>query len=108
MKKMLAAVLASVTLGVASLAPTAPAHADSAGAAVAAGIGGFALGAMTGGAMPAPRRPSITAPLPLPMSKLPIAGASADRCSTKMAKWSATALAVFASKIPDPLNLGLA
>jgi hypothetical protein len=51
MKKMLAAVLASVTLGVTSLGPTASARADDAGAAVAAGIGGFALGAMTGGAM---------------------------------------------------------
>jgi len=57
MKKMLAVVLASLTLGVASFAPTAPAQADSAGAAVAAGIGGFALGAMTGGAMARPAPP---------------------------------------------------
>jgi hypothetical protein len=57
MKKMLAAVLASVTLGVASLGPTASARADDAGAAVAAGIGGFALGAMTGGAMARPAPP---------------------------------------------------
>ena len=57
MKKMLATVLASVTLGVASLAPTAPAYADSTGAAVAAGISGFALGAMTGGALAQPAPP---------------------------------------------------
>jgi hypothetical protein len=64
MKKILAAALVSVTLGVASIAPTAPAHADSSGAAVAAGIGGFALGAMTGGAMarPAPPPPVYYAP----------------------------------------------
>jgi hypothetical protein len=57
MKKMLAAVLASVTLGAASLGATAPARADDAGAAVAAGIGGFALGAMTGGALARPAPP---------------------------------------------------
>ena len=63
MKKMLAAVLASVTLGVASLGPTASARASSAGAAVAAEIGGFALGAMTGGAMARPPpRPVSAAP----------------------------------------------
>jgi hypothetical protein len=66
MKKMLAAVLTSVTLGVSSLTPTAPAHADSAGAAVAAGFGGLALGAIAGSALARPAPPVYySAPAPV-------------------------------------------
>ena len=57
MKNILAAALAVVALGVASVTPAAPARANSAGAAVAAGIGGLAVGAMLGGAMARPAPP---------------------------------------------------
>ena len=57
MKNILSAALAAVTLGAASLAPMAPARANSAGAAVAAGIGGLAIGAIVGGALAQPAPP---------------------------------------------------
>ncbi len=47
-------IIAALMIGGAVLATTAPASADSAGAAVAAGIGGFALGALAGSAAAAP------------------------------------------------------
>ncbi|WP_330084055.1 hypothetical protein [Methylocystis iwaonis] len=67
MRKTTAAILAVSAIGALTLA-TAPARADSAGAAVAAGIGGFALGAIAGGALaqPAPPPPVYYAPPPPP------------------------------------------
>ncbi|MBL1257611.1 hypothetical protein [Methylocystis sp. Sn-Cys] len=67
MRKTTAAILAVSAIGALTLA-AAPARADSAGAAVAAGIGGFALGAMAGGALaqPAPPPPVYYAPPPPP------------------------------------------
>ncbi len=67
MKKMLAAVLTSVTLGGTCLAPIAPARADSAGAAIAAGLGGLAVGALAGGAMAAPPPPAAYYYRPAPV-----------------------------------------
>ena len=67
MRQTLAKSLAVALAGAALLAlvPTAPARADSAGPAVAAGLGGFALGAMLGAtARPAP--PVYYAPPPPP------------------------------------------
>ncbi len=60
MRKTLAAFLAASAI-VAAIVPTAPAQADSAGPAIAAGIGGFALGAIAGGALarPAPPPPPV-------------------------------------------------
>lgn len=57
MRRTIATLSAALALGAAALAPVAPARADSAGPAIAAGIGGFALGAITGGALanPGPR-----------------------------------------------------
>jgi hypothetical protein len=55
MKKTYATAIAALAIGASALLPVTPASADSAGAAVAAGIGGFALGAIAGGAArPAP------------------------------------------------------
>jgi hypothetical protein len=66
MKNILAATLAVVALGVAFLTPTAPARANSAGAVVAAGIGGLALGAIAGGALASPAPPAYyAAPAPV-------------------------------------------
>lgn len=59
---MLAGVLA---IGALTLAPTAPAQADSAGPAIAAGIGGFALGAITGGALAQSAPPVVYAAPPV-------------------------------------------
>jgi hypothetical protein len=60
MKHLLAKTLAAaVVAGGLTLAPIAPARADSAGAAVAAGIGGFALGALAGGALAQPGPPPV-------------------------------------------------
>ncbi|PPD43373.1 MAG: hypothetical protein CTY15_10095 [Methylocystis sp.] len=53
------AILAAVATGALVLASIAPARADSAGAAVAAGIGGFALGAIAGGALAQPAPPPV-------------------------------------------------
>ena len=55
MKKTLSTLFAALSIGAMTAVPTAPACADSAGAAVAAGIGGLALGTIIGGAVrPAP------------------------------------------------------
>ncbi|QGM97870.1 hypothetical protein [Methylocystis parvus] len=63
MRNTLAAILAASAIGVATL----PAHADSAGPAIAAGIGGFALGAIAGGALAQPAPPPVYyAPPPPP------------------------------------------
>jgi hypothetical protein len=66
MNKTFAKAIVALTIGGAALLPSAPASADSAGAAVAAGIGGFALGALAGGAAarPAPYyAPAYAAPV---------------------------------------------
>lgn len=67
MRKTTAAIFAVSAIGALTLAAV-PARADSAGAAVAAGIGGFALGAIAGGALaqPAPPPPVYYAPPPPP------------------------------------------
>lgn len=52
------ALSAALVVAALSLAPTAPARAD-AGPAIAAGIGGFALGAIAGGALAQPRPPVV-------------------------------------------------
>lgn len=63
MKNILTAALAVFALGVASL--TAPARADSTGAAVAAGVGGLAVGAIVGSALARPAPPVyVEAPPP--------------------------------------------
>lgn len=66
MQKYVVAAAAALGLGLASLGATSPAQADP-GAAVAAGIGGFALGAIAGGALarPAPPPPYYVAPAPV-------------------------------------------
>jgi hypothetical protein len=56
MRKTLAASLAVLALGAVTFG-AAPAQADSAGPAIAAGIGGFALGAIAGGALAQPAPP---------------------------------------------------
>lgn len=61
MKKTLAALPAALAIGTLALAPSTPARADSAGPAIAAGIGGFALGAIAGGALAQPRPPVVYA-----------------------------------------------
>jgi len=60
MRKTLATFLAASVIG-AAIFSAAPARADSAGPAIAAGIGGFALGAIAGGALarPAPPPPPV-------------------------------------------------
>jgi hypothetical protein len=60
MRKTLATMLAVAAVG-AAIFSAAPARADSAGPAIAAGIGGFALGAIAGGALaqPAPPPPPV-------------------------------------------------
>lgn len=68
MNKTLAGILAASAIGALTLS-VAPARADSAGPAIAAGIGGFALGAIAGGALaqqPAPPPPVYYAPPPPP------------------------------------------
>ncbi len=59
MRKTLAALSAVVAIGVLALTPSSPARADSAGPAIAAGIGGFALGAIAGGALAQSRPPVV-------------------------------------------------
>ncbi|MGD9542635.1 MAG: hypothetical protein AB7F41_02685 [Methylocystis sp.] len=63
MRRTIATLSAALALGAAALAPIAPARADSAGPAIAAGIGGFALGAITGGAL-ANSAPPVVYPAP--------------------------------------------
>jgi hypothetical protein len=66
MKNILAAALAVVALGVASFTSTAPARADSTGAAIAAGVGGLAAGAILGGVLARPPAPVYeVAPAPV-------------------------------------------
>lgn len=57
MTHILAKTLAAAAIGAMTLAPLAPARADSAGPAIAAGIGGLAVGAMLGGALSQPSPP---------------------------------------------------
>jgi hypothetical protein len=71
MSKPLVSLTAAVTLGALILGPTAPARADSTGAAIAAGIGGFALGAMAGAAASAPP-PVVYAPRPVFIEPAPV------------------------------------
>jgi hypothetical protein len=66
MRKFLAAILAASAIGALTL-PAAPARADSAGPAIAAGIGGFALGAIAGGALAQSAPPVVYAPPPPPV-----------------------------------------
>ncbi len=67
MRKTFAAILAVPAIGCAIFS-AAPARADSAGPAIAAGIGGFALGAIAGGALaqPAPPPPVVYVEPPPP------------------------------------------
>jgi hypothetical protein len=58
MRKPLATILAASAIGALTLS-SAPARADSAGPAIAAGIGGFALGAIAGGALARPAPPPV-------------------------------------------------
>ena len=68
MKHLLAKTLAAAAVaGGLTLAPTAPAQADSAGPAIAAGIGGFALGAIAGGALAQPGPPPVYYGAPQPV-----------------------------------------
>ncbi|AZG78591.1 hypothetical protein EHO51_10620 [Methylocystis rosea] len=72
MRRTIATLLAALALGAASLAPIAPARADSAGPAIAAGIGGFALGAITGGALASSAPPVVYAPGPVYVAPPPV------------------------------------
>lgn len=65
MRRTIATLLAALALGAAALALVAPARADSAGPAIAAGIGGFALGAIAGGALAQPAPPVVYAAPPV-------------------------------------------
>ncbi len=66
MKNPFAGTIAAVALVGALLAATAPARADSPGAAIAAGVGGAALGAIVGGALAGPAQPVYgAAPAPV-------------------------------------------
>ena len=71
MKKTFARSLAAVALGALALASATPARADSAGPAVAAGIGGFALGAILGGATRPPPVVYYDAPPPVYVESAP-------------------------------------
>ncbi len=62
---------AAVIIGALAVTQTAPARADSAGPAIAAGIGGFALGAIAGGALAGP--PAVVyAPPPVYVAPPPV------------------------------------
>ncbi|TLG71834.1 hypothetical protein [Methylocystis sp. B8] len=63
MKNILTATL-GFALGVTSLTPMAPARADSTGAAIAAGVGGLAVGAIVGSALSRPAPPVYIEALP--------------------------------------------
>lgn len=58
MRKTVATILAVSAIGALTFT-AAPARADSAGPAIAAGIGGFALGAIAGGALAQPAPPPV-------------------------------------------------
>ncbi|ARN83068.1 hypothetical protein [Methylocystis bryophila] len=68
----IAVVATSLALALCYASPmgVTPARADSAGAAVAAGIGGFALGAIAGGALARPAPPAYY-PAPTPVYVAP-------------------------------------
>jgi hypothetical protein len=72
MRRTIATLSAALALGAAALAPVAPARADSAGPAIAAGIGGFALGAITGGALANSAPPVVYAPAPVYVAPPPV------------------------------------
>ncbi len=72
MRRTIATLSAALALGAAALAPIAPARADSAGPAIAAGIGGFALGAITGGALASSAPPVVYAPAPVYVAPPPV------------------------------------
>lgn len=72
MRKIIATLSAALALGAAALTPVAPARADSAGPAIAAGIGGFALGAITGGALANSAPPVVYAPAPVYVAPPPV------------------------------------
>jgi hypothetical protein len=72
MRRVFATLSAALALGAAALAPVAPAHADSAGPAIAAGIGGFALGAITGGALASSAPPVVYAAPPVYVAPPPV------------------------------------
>ena len=86
MRRTIATLSAALALGAASLAPIAPARADLAGPAIAAGIGGFALGAITGGALANWGRPWSMRLRPSMWRRRRCAGSSAVRSSTNMAR----------------------
>lgn len=65
MRRIIATLIAVLALGAAALTPVASARADSAGPAIAAGIGGFALGAIAGGALANSAPPVVYAPAPV-------------------------------------------
>jgi len=65
MRRTIATLSTALALGAVALAPATPARADSAGPAIAAGIGGFALGAITGGALANSAPPVVYAPAPV-------------------------------------------
>ncbi|MBG0799711.1 hypothetical protein IYX23_18750 [Methylocystis sp. L43] len=68
MRRTIATLSAALALG----AAVAPARADSAGPAIAAGIGGFALGAITGGALANSGPPVVYAPAPVYVAPPPV------------------------------------
>ncbi|MFO1124467.1 MAG: hypothetical protein U1E25_03645 [Methylocystis sp.] len=70
MRRTFATLSAALAFGAAAMTPVAPARADSAGPAIAAGIGGFALGAITGGALANPG-PSVVYTSPPPVYVAP-------------------------------------
>ncbi len=71
MKKVCVAVSLALALSCTFPMLAPPARADSAGAAVAAGISGFALGAIAGGAMARPAPPAYYYPAPTPVYVAP-------------------------------------
>lgn len=64
MRKSLVTLFAASAFGAATFAPVAPAQADSAGPAIAAGFGGLALGTILGATMAQPQ-PVYAAPRPV-------------------------------------------
>ena len=83
MKNILSAALAAVTLGAASFAPMAPTRLAQRSLLASADL---PLARLLAALWHNPRRPSITALRRPSMSNHPIAGASAARCLTNMAK----------------------
>ena len=72
MKKAVVAIILALALFSGSTMMIAtPARADDAGAAVAAGIGGLAVGAIVGGALARPAPPPVYYPTPVYMAPPP-------------------------------------